>query len=336
MAKARNIYGVTANTLPRSRSGQQRLVALLEPVPVPSAMTGLMPPPSCTTLYGRWQSASAMRQPPAVVARLKRMYEECKGSLAASAEHVPSPVAVPRAQIDLSLMTPAYLTGQSSANEPLNRVSASLQESFARMNSFYKEVWRPQRAAQYPGLPSELSVVSGYRSFDTQAQIVAGQLLGVTRTNGDDAVLRSALLQSLTTRSIPGFSRHHWGTDIDVVSADSQSWKTNPTLIALADFTRYVAPRFGFYTPYWEGHYPRPDLPHYNSEPWHLSYYPAAGPIRERWLAEFGEGDALSRLLDQVAVAIGFRAGIPTDRLRRVLGTLDLPSYQRNVTPPPS
>lgn len=43
---------------------------------------------ACATLFNRWQSAAAMNQNPAVVNRLKRLYEEC-GGLLASAQSSP-------------------------------------------------------------------------------------------------------------------------------------------------------------------------------------------------------------------------------------------------------
>ena len=241
-------------------------------------------------------------------------------------------VALPPRGVPTTLPQDPFLTGEESAQSPGRAaIERDVQAAFARMNAYYSNEWYPKNlAATRLDLPKTLTNVSHYRSFDQQAEIVRGVLRNqsITQASSDDAV-RRALSLSLTTRSIPGFSRHHWGTEIDVVSADAEAWKPGGKLWPLAVFMTTEAPRFGFYNSFREGAFPEPGRPHYNSEPWHISYFPIATGLRDRWLSEVN----VPALLERVAMALSSVANINV--LRRVLPTLDLPSFHRNVVPSP-
>lgn len=195
------------------------------------------------------------------------------------------------------------------------------------------QAWRaaqPDRDA----LPTSLRVVSHDRSFDEQAAIIAAQLrqLGATAAS-TDAELRTMLVRILGTRSMPGHSRHHWGTDVDVVSTDSERWRSYPPLARVQAFLEATGPELGFYTPYRDGAFPEPAKPHYNAEPWHLSYFPLAADRVRRWTAVVKPAHA--QLLDRVASHVAPDAGVDQAALRRALGDIDLPSFVTNVAPPP-
>lgn len=248
----------------------------------------------------------------------------------------PPPVVIHRPLADQ--MTRAMLTGEEGPNAIREAVVQQANEALAGLRAFYEQVWRPARTAARPDLPTTINNVSGYRSFQDQARIVGGVLraLGV-RAGSSEEEIRRGLLEVLTTRAIPGFSRHHWGTEIDVVSADSQAWRPEGPLGVLREFTHEEAPKNGLYTPYWDGAFPEPARAHYNTEPWHLSFWPVAEPLRRRWLAEIGsDPQELDALLRRAALAIAAASGIEAERLYRVLGSLDLPSYVRNVAPTPA
>ena len=228
-----------------------------------------------------------------------------------------------------------FLTGESVAGESsgaeLARVLAAVDGPFKAMADYYERDWYPAKIGKArPDIPSRLGNVSQFRSFWDQASIVQRTLssFGIKPTSSD-AELRAAFRQSLTTRSVPGFSRHHWGTEIDVVAADSSAWRRGGPLEVLWPFVHEEAPRFGFYTPFREGFFPEPTKAHYNDEPWHLSYFPVASGLRERWLAEVDVPSLLIRVADTLSPGLG----ISRDRISAVLVTLDLPSYQENVVP---
>ena len=228
----------------------------------------------------------------------------------------------------------AYLTGEQGEDDALLQDTLKeLRERHAAMDAYYRATWRPKYGAN---LPPTLTSGSEYRSFDTQAGIVAIQLrtAGITKAS-DEAAIRAALRQSLTTRSVPGFSRHHWGTEVDILTANARAWAPGGRLAALTAFVHDEAPRFGLYTPYKGGAFPEPTRPHYNTEPWHLSLWRRAAPLQTRWL-EVVQGPVLETLYDCIAARLGALSDADTARVRRVLPTLDLPSYVRNTAPVPT
>ncbi|WP_448548621.1 M15 family metallopeptidase [Thalassotalea fusca] len=142
-------------------------------------------------------------------------------------------------------------------------------------------------AAQSDGI--DLAIVSGFRNFDRQLAIWNAKYQGlraVKDLNNDivDLSKESALnrIKAIMLYSaLPGTSRHHWGTDIDIYSpsmlpADQtlqlEPWEygVNGPFNKLTTWLRKHANQFGFYFPY------QKYLGGVAPEPWHLSYYPLA------------------------------------------------------------
>lgn len=88
---------------------------------------------------------------------------------------------------------------------------------------------------------------------------------------------KTALLASyiLQYSLMPGTSRHHWGTDLDINSDEKSYWKKNPGL-AEHKWLRENAATYGFAQPYTAG---RTGGCH--EEKWHWSYT----PLSRRYLA---------------------------------------------------
>jgi len=91
----------------------------------------------------------------------------------------------------------------------------------------------------------------------------------------------------LAWSSIPGGSRHHWGSDLDVVDAASipagydvqlvtAEYAPDGIFARLTNWLDQNLPRFGFFRPY------RSDRGGYCPEPWHISYAPVAMPVLEQ------------------------------------------------------
>jgi LAS superfamily LD-carboxypeptidase LdcB len=158
-----------------------------------------------------------------------------------------------------------------------------------------------QGAAREAGL--ELQAVSGFRDLARQLAIWNGKFRGerpVLDRHGRPVDM-AALDESgrvdaiLVWSALPGASRHHWGSDFDVVDAATVPAGEPPRLEAhdfapagrharLADWLDRHAARFGFFRPY------DVDRGGTSPEPWHLSYAPVAGPalaaMSPRLLAE--------------------------------------------------
>ncbi len=145
------------------------------------------------------------------------------------------------------------------------------------------------RAADCYGVT--LTLCSGYRDFNRQVKIWN------TKASGKRPVLdlnsRAVNLEGkspneiidliLLWSALPGTSRHHWGTDIDVF--DATGIKQDDLQLQSAEYSPggpcaklYLwlvehAADFGFYFPYQLG------LSGVSPEPWHLSYYPVSNKI---------------------------------------------------------
>ena len=162
-----------------------------------------------------------------------------------------------------------------------------LSENIGVHQQMLKQFKLMQTAAQQDGI--DINIASGFRSFERQLAIwnrkVSGEL-PVKDLNNQPVDLTTLTPQELLKAillysALPGTSRHHWGTDIDVYSANVLS-KTQQLKLELWEYEQAGpfyplscwldtnASRFGFYRPYQSfqgGVAP---------EPWHLSYAPLA------------------------------------------------------------
>jgi LAS superfamily LD-carboxypeptidase LdcB len=137
-----------------------------------------------------------------------------------------------------------------------------------------------------------LAVASSFRSFERQLAIWCGKACGerpVLDTHGTAlevaALTPEQLLWAIARWSaLPGASRHHWGTDIDVYDSAAVAADYRVQLVPaeysdegpFAAFSQWLEARiatdslFGFYRPY------AVDRGGVAAEPWHLSYRPVA------------------------------------------------------------
>jgi len=137
----------------------------------------------------------------------------------------------------------------------------------------------------------ELEPFSAFRDFAAQLKIWNDKWLG-KRTLYDraGAPLDYASLSEaqrvaaiLDWSALPGGSRHHWGSDIDVIDRASiptdyrvqllpEEFAAGGVFARLGRWLEQHACRFGFFRPYAE------DRGGVCPEPWHLSYAPVAQP----------------------------------------------------------
>lgn len=147
-------------------------------------------------------------------------------------------------------------------------------------------------AAAYEGI--DLVARSGFRDFDTQLSIWNRKWNGERPMNDRNSqpIERGSLTDSdvvdaiLWWSAIPGGSRHHWGSDLDVIDAAAVPTDYAVQLVPAeyaseGIFTRLNGwldanmQRFGFFRPY------RTDRGSVSPEPWHLSYAPVSVPALE-------------------------------------------------------
>jgi LAS superfamily LD-carboxypeptidase LdcB len=153
------------------------------------------------------------------------------------------------------------------------------------------------RDAELAGV--KLVIQSAARNFYQQKAIWEGKWDG-KRSVGDirniqkaikDPMLRARKI--LEYSSMPGSSRHHWGTDIDL-NAFNNSYFASGTGKRVYDWLVQNAPRYGFCQPYTAKSELRPTG--YNEEKWHWSFR----PLSQQYTAQ-------SRLRIYDAMFRGFR-----------------------------
>jgi LAS superfamily LD-carboxypeptidase LdcB len=140
-----------------------------------------------------------------------------------------------------------------------------------------------------------LTIVSATRNFDRQLQIWNRKW---QNTQGNDSIkIRSIMRYS----SMPGTSRHHWGTDLDFISVEPEDW-THGEGLRIYNWLCLNAHKFGFFQPYTAD----PARTGYAEERWHWSYAPLSKPYleayRQKITAEDITGFSGSYLVDSLGI----------------------------------
>lgn len=171
----------------------------------------------------------------------------------------------------------------------LGKFDASKHKDFIRINSPFalqsnmylqKEVLDAfilmHDAAKLDGV--NLQILSATRSFNRQKTIWENKWKGISAVNGKNLAVsipdfEKRAIEILRFSSMPGTSRHHWGTDIDINSLSPSYFKSGR---GLKEYTWLVenAHKFGFAQPYKDKGNSR--IFGYEDEPWHWSYLPLA------------------------------------------------------------
>ncbi|MBT8289141.1 MAG: M15 family metallopeptidase [Flavobacteriaceae bacterium] len=139
-----------------------------------------------------------------------------------------------------------------------------------------------------------ITCVSGYRSFNRQKSIWERKYRNyIAQGLGPIESIKKIIRFS----TIPGTSRHHWGTDIDIVDgyhfdvphllAPSNFDKDKP-FYKLGQWLETHASEYGFFQVYTND----PGRKGFNHEPWHYSYQ----PLSVDYLKKYKELDILSIL----------------------------------------
>lgn len=150
-----------------------------------------------------------------------------------------------------------------------------------------------RRAAASDGL--DLAAQSSFRDFQRQMTIWNGKFSG-SRPMNDAAGNRveaatlapAARVEAILLWSaLPGASRHHWGTDVDLIDRRAmpagyqvqlthEEFAAGGPFAALAVWLEAHAARYGFFRPY------RGVRSGVQPEPWHFSFAPVAENARRK------------------------------------------------------
>lgn len=134
----------------------------------------------------------------------------------------------------------------------------------------YKEM---RQAAKNDGI--ELTILSAFRSFTYQRWIWNSKFLGQRLSGGKNMAKqfpdpKDRVEGILKYSAMPGTSRHHWGTDIDINSLNSAYFKSEKG-VKVYQWLQNNANSYGFFQTYTDN---RKDG--YQPEEWHWSYLPLA------------------------------------------------------------
>ena len=136
-----------------------------------------------------------------------------------------------------------------------------------------------QEHAQKDGI--ELLIISATRPFNHQKRIWEAKWFGQRTVSGmnlsksiPDPIQRAKKI--LEYSSMPGTSRHHWGTDIDI-NALENSYFTSGKGLKEYNWLTENAPQYGYCQVYTKKGEQRPSG--YNMEKWHWSYLPVAAAL---------------------------------------------------------
>ena len=148
-----------------------------------------------------------------------------------------------------------------------------------------------RRAALAAGF--DLVPISSYRDFSRQLSIWNGKFRGekpMVDASGQTIEVSQLSPQQrvdaiLLWSALPGASRHHWGTDVDLidrratapdyrVELTAEEFAPDGPFAPLAAWLEMNAARYGFFRPY------RGVLSGVQPEPWHFSFAPVAENAR--------------------------------------------------------
>ncbi len=127
----------------------------------------------------------------------------------------------------------------------------------------------------------DLEVVSAFRSFQRQKEIFENKFI-TYRAEGLPPL--ETIEKIIAYSTIPGTSRHHWGTDLDLI--DGNKPKPSDVLVAknfhgdgpyckMKEWMDLHANDFGFYEVYTDNSLRKG----FKYEPWHFSYAPVSVPM---------------------------------------------------------
>jgi LAS superfamily LD-carboxypeptidase LdcB len=183
-------------------------------------------------------------------------------------------------------LTAGQLTGQNIdhlVSHQQHLLHKDMQPAFAAL----------QKAAQLAGF--DLQLASAFRPFERQLLIWNNKFNGLrplldsnSQPLDTDTLSELEKVEAILRWSaLPGASRHHWGTDVDVyaknclpentqLQLEPWEYQTNGHQAAFSQWLSAHMGEHGFYLPYAE------DKGGVAQEPWHISYHPISQTLQQQ------------------------------------------------------
>ena len=206
----------------------------------------------------------------------------------------------------------------NQVNEALGKFDPSVHGDFVKIDKQHadrtgmflrKEVYdqfiKMYDAALKDGV--KLVIRSATRNFDAQKGIWEGKWTGKRLHESNENLAETTpnpkerALKILLWSSMPGTSRHHWGTDIDLNSFENSYFESGNGL-KLYQWLVANASSYGFCQPYTEKGVDRTEG--YNEEKWHWSYLPRSAKHLRVWKKHIENEDVKGFLGSETAKEI--------------------------------
>jgi len=162
-----------------------------------------------------------------------------------------------------------------------------------------------------------LQIRSAARNFEYQKGIWERKWTGETKLSDGTDVSKDIqnhtdkALKILEYSSMPGTSRHHWGTDIDLNAFNNKYFESGEGKKVYDWLTTHAA-SYGYCQPYTPKNQDRPRG--YNEEKWHWSFMPLSVPLtkfaEENMQNKFIEGFQGASTAPEIDVVSGYILGI--------------------------
>lgn len=150
-----------------------------------------------------------------------------------------------------------------------------------------------------------LTIISATRNFESQKRIWENKWNGKTKVEGKDLTTvkdkteRARII--LRFSSMPGSSRHHWGTDMDLNSLENSYFESGDGL-KIYQWLLTHASEYGFCQPYTsklDG-----NRTGYEEEKWHWSYLPLSKQLLDEYIKKVGYKDITGFKGSEIAQSI--------------------------------
>ena len=144
----------------------------------------------------------------------------------------------------------------------------------------------------------DIKIVSSYRDFYRQQAIWERKYIKYTEVDGMLPI--PAMEKIIEYSTIPGTSRHHWGTEIDIIDGNAKAsgdvlvpekFEGEGPFAPLKKWLDTHSEKFGFYLTYTDSYFRKG----FKYEPWHYSYAPLSIPM----LKKFRKSNILRNLSEE-------------------------------------
>lgn len=193
-------------------------------------------------------------------------------------------------QLSLIILLPIVCLGQTK-DELMGKIEVADNAEWTLVDNHYvlNEVYGAYNLMRADALSDgiKLNIVSGFRSYDRQKVIWRNKWKSPTLSRKSD---KEKLLDILEYSSMPGTSRHHWGTDIDLNSVELKYFRKRKGR-KVYHWLNSNAHKYGFFQPYTKGR-----TKGYKEEKWHWSYALLSNEYLDKYLKVVKNEDILKSI----------------------------------------